>query len=1589
MTASARAASRSALRIAPVLRLVSILGLTASWIPSACPPLSAQVAVDAAGVVHEEHAADDGAAEAADAGEGDKHDLPAEYRSGAVPGEPLEVENRFRRAEDHFDREEWGAGIALLDEILADVTAPERDERLRRRALRRRRALERAARERARKAAEDGGAPAPGAGPGPDDEAVGDDELNPTVEVYSTDGIVYRPVAEAVRVRLEALPGAARGVYRRTYEAPARQALEAARSLPFPEALRELDRIARRYPLTPSGRAALEEIALRRRDLGEDAGAARALDLRLGLAFETGDTARAEILARAAVAHLLAGHVESGRRRLEELAARHSETPIPIRGEAVLAADFASTEPLPGLLTEALRRSAAPSPWTSALGTSRHSGAAVPEDALPSLGTEAEWFLRLRDETPDGKRYRGSHPTLQLVTLGDRAFLRRRQEIIAVDIRSGKLLWRADPGPPPAPAATGGRTIVVRRASTTPGSEDYLDQGGKALTLWRSGPEDRAVVIVIDHSARVSFSRAGQPQYTRNRLIAYDAVTGKIAWRLGGNERALDGTAGLVFTAPPVECAGLLVAPGTRDAGYYLVGFSVGRRGATTRWVTRLFSFSTTYLQRHGQQMTMGSLVASTDGLACFAPGLGLAGAVDATSGRLLWLGRYRSRIRPGSGLQGGAGARWMHGHPLLARREGRDLLIIAPEDTDIVTGFDALSGETIWERRLDGGSHHVLGADADHLYVAGGRVRALSLATGEVRWETDDLGSAAGLGFLASGRVYLPWSGGRFVSLALEDGSIVEEFRLLDPRVPTTGPFNLFPAGGRLLALASEALISLRGQRESWEIVEARAKDNPLQRVRLLRGANRHEEAIALLRELLVKYPDGHIHEKLLKDLVATSQAATEAAGDPRFLRELLDADPPLVRDAEQRLRLRLRQAELIRDSDPVDAGRIYLSILGRREHEVTSPEGNRVESRSYVSDVLRDLLSRSTEEAVRELRADEAYQREAEAASALLEDDASARVLASIVDRRSHTPAALEASRRLVRRAIEKGEALAARQLLRRLESDAPDDPAIPELRAEVERRFPAPEPAPTQRLLPGASLPDPGGRDGDPMWKEAFWQTADDGILVATAPGSDPLPAVLAMREGKLRVLDPADGSRILEMELPDYPDLESVKSRLQSHIEEPFVADRRGESLVLFTPAGFYGYHLKAREDRPAGVDVKTIRLRWRHEIPHALSSLGSTRSVGWGTIASSGGKNLFPLVFFPPDGDPRLLLPDGHLVRLSRQSGKILERLGDDRFSVLGEPVLEGRHGSLEWRPGATILVASTNPPGLIRYALPDRDAKKRGGMRFLPGPEKATGGRLVSGVAAVYHGARLAVRSTTSGRDLWTRSTSSRLVMATPEAVWTSGSGNLRAKALRSGRLLEEIELPAGTSVASVFDEPRVDGDGLTLVTSVGSGNRIVSRLGSLSQTGRELHLVQLGPDLQKARERRLATGSVTYDGNRHVLADGRWLFVVNVQESEGQKWYTRTIVVSPTGGEPEVWIEAAISGKGTGQPGRLAAVAGGLALGNSEGFGLYRPPSEQRDDTPAGSTETPTATGEGTPRADPSPTSRDGSGPPGATGGR
>lgn len=602
------------------------------------------------------------------------------------------------------------------------------------------------------------------------------------------EGRHYYSAASRAQEQLSAWPADGLATYRVLYDGEAERLFELAT---IASDLHPLRTIARQYPQTSIGPRAINLLATWLLDRGE---AAEAIDvLSLLSILPHSEVPRFDALQKLAIAYTLTHQRE-----------RVSETLMEMR-RLVEAADPADADFRRDRL-EATQRffeaakfgrsaDAGPrhyQPWTHLLGPAGESGRApainpvitadVPwHDALPGADRIDENVIRRVMERT------GRPPVWQAVTDGSMLFVSTPGGIVARDLATFDFLWQSFPASQPRdPRITRFR---FRTGGREPKKADSLDRlSTRTLFHEYAGAVSTAfgLVFAIDQAETLGEqlpSRRGvvRPQTSfgealanENSLRAFEAVTGRAVWTKGRAGPVEDDLKEAHFFSTPVVAGPFLVAPFQLRQDLYL---AVIQPDGTL--VKRVLIGSA----RPGMlpyNAVLQPVVA--DGTVFVNTGAGLFVALNAVDFSLRWLTAYdradnavrsrRARRRRGwvgfnSGRELSQPDEWLCSPPVVVG----GLVLLAPHDAEYLFAFDRRDGVEKW--RSDRHNHrYIVGADAQRVVVAGRRVAALDLRTGEEAWSYRD-DRPTGRPVLTGDQVLVPSADG-LVTLDVETGTPV-----------------------------------------------------------------------------------------------------------------------------------------------------------------------------------------------------------------------------------------------------------------------------------------------------------------------------------------------------------------------------------------------------------------------------------------------------------------------------------------------------------------------------------------------------------------------------------------------------------------------------------------------------------------------------------------------------------------------------------------------------------------------------------------------------------------------------------------------
>ncbi|MCK6490896.1 MAG: hypothetical protein L6R48_21805, partial [Planctomycetes bacterium] len=359
----------------------------------------------------------------------------------------------------------------------------------------------------------------------------------------------------------------------------------------------------------------------------------------------------------------------------------------------------------------------------------------------------------------------GRAPWLPL-TAGGQAFVAGGDGLLAFDLASGALRWRAAGGDGSVPAFAGAPEHRPALAAGVVAARVAVD-GRWRLLAWRAG------------DGRPLWSSAGQAALAGLEAISSPAACGDALVVLAsGRERV----ACLVLDAASGALRGQVELPGER------------RQPGVGAWGAGILG---------GHQPA--PLIAG--GTAYCDTGCGLVAAVAVDACRLRWLAAY-PRTVVGEWARPGATALLRRGAstPVLAG----GVLAVAPRDSLVVAAFDPVDGRPRWLLDLPD-CRRLAAAGGDGLLLQGDALTCLDAASGGTRWRWSRP-EAPLLGALAGPGAVLAATAEGLQSLALADGAPGEAraWRELGLDRPAT---QLVEAGGRLLAAGDGRLALLTGE--------------------------------------------------------------------------------------------------------------------------------------------------------------------------------------------------------------------------------------------------------------------------------------------------------------------------------------------------------------------------------------------------------------------------------------------------------------------------------------------------------------------------------------------------------------------------------------------------------------------------------------------------------------------------------------------------------------------------------------------------------------------------------------------------------
>ncbi|WP_010588201.1 outer membrane protein assembly factor BamB family protein [Schlesneria paludicola] len=522
-------------------------------------------------------------------------------------------------------------------------------------------------------------------------------------------------------------------------------------------------------------------------------------------------------------------------------------------------------------------------------------------------------------------------PASMPLVVGDRVVYRTLNDVTAVSLRTGELLWRS--------SVTDGMLTWLFQSSaaeidgtnqssplTFPG---YLRQKLFRDHLTGSLTSDGRYVYAIEEvdtqfnplRPRVRpINGAPNAIDPTNKLVAYELDGGRLVWEAGG----VRGTppielSGIFFLGPPLPWDGRLYCLAEVKDELRLLALAPNEKSIELEWSQTLIAVND-WIAISSRQA--GLIPVISDNLMICPTGCGSVVAYDLRQHQLRWgytYAMHRSRHLPDvfdvNVMLLDEEERWNDGAPVLA--QGR--LLMTPRDSAELHCVDAIDGTLIWKRPRQQGLYLACVYEGSVVVVSKSSVLAYSLTDGAEQWTQPlEIPEPSGRGVHMGSRYLLPLSTGEIASIDLKRGRLLGRSRLPEGRVPG----NLAVAHGSLVSAGIHEVIGFRPLEEIEHRIATQLAANPKDAEALaLRGEMRlhhgdDEAAIQDLRESVRQQPESRVKRVLAGTLLNVMKK------DPARLLTAAPELETLTDEPRQRVEFLRLYASALKDSgDYVEA--------------------------------------------------------------------------------------------------------------------------------------------------------------------------------------------------------------------------------------------------------------------------------------------------------------------------------------------------------------------------------------------------------------------------------------------------------------------------------------------------------------------------------------------------------------------------------------------------------------------------------------------------------------------------------------------
>ncbi|MFN0196384.1 MAG: PQQ-binding-like beta-propeller repeat protein, partial [Planctomycetaceae bacterium] len=448
----------------------------------------------------------------------------------------------------------------------------------------------------------------------------------------------------------------------------------------------------------------------------------------------------------------------------------------------------------------------------------------------------ATW-KKMRDKQ---RRDRGlSIPAAQPLVVGETVLYRSLTHLSAVDLATGQLKWESFVIDPAANVLMNQYANLEMQATTARESpfEAYLRYRAWFLATTSTLSSDGNLVYVLDdigHIRTSSMDRRTQipPLMPRgfNRLLAFDANSGKLRWEAGDDRGDYElELAGAYFLGPPLPLDGMLYC--LMKDGDELILLVLNAQTGEREWELSLLAAPAVPQIR---KLSVDGLSPSySQGVLICPSDTGVLTAVDIVHRELVWsfvdpllsqtdeaMARMAMQRQhgqevfmgmPSSLIYGLADRTWLDGLPVIA---GGNLLVTLPESHDLYC-LSLIDGKLKWNVPRDRGLFIGTASGGQVLVVEEHQLQSYRLSDGAPVWPQPIQLPAAPCGRgLRSGNIYqLPIEKQEILHIDLQSGQILS--RAAVP--PDVELGNLIGAHGAVVSQASNSVTAFQRLDVTW----------------------------------------------------------------------------------------------------------------------------------------------------------------------------------------------------------------------------------------------------------------------------------------------------------------------------------------------------------------------------------------------------------------------------------------------------------------------------------------------------------------------------------------------------------------------------------------------------------------------------------------------------------------------------------------------------------------------------------------------------------------------------------------------------